>query len=519
MSAPRRPAGALALALILALPGCSSLQSAVGMRGSDPPLPPPPTAPASASPVCYDCFWQHQPAGFREELASWYEAHPSTDPLIEADRKYLLSRVRGDHGGMCAARDAFQAARDSVTDPARRLMIDEALAFTAAGCGYDVGAGFARAAASAAAAGQPFKADVYRRLADGTFTPRIGEVEIRRRLEVPPGTTAYALGASTIHVAAGERIGVQMERTVRDWLSYQLAWDFRERPPARDELIDWHEGSRLRDIMAAVPAEIVPLPGVLAVRHGERWLAADEQGVFRFEVLGDKIQYPTTRVYRDVALLVDTHGIASLVEPAVRRGARLVVGCCDTPFKAQAAWWLASLGVDVYYPCDRAAGELLGYEGRGTLIGSAPVRAQDGMAVIGDRPVRFTLAETVVVQDTDADGGNQYYDAPAHYFRRLAESVPLQLEFVKVDGPDQSSRVVERAVALGAEAIAVRVRTDGDAQPVRAWLAGAPARRAVLFHTAPYPAGYALFDEFPLQTTFGDPRPRFLVEQSADHRP
>lgn len=510
----RRPAAVLALALILALPGCSSLQSAVGMRGSDPPLPP--SAPAAS--ICYDCFWQYQPEGFREELAEWYQTHPSADSLIEADRKYLLSRVRGDHEGMCAARAAFQAVRDSGGDPARRLMIDEALAFTAADCGADAGAGFAQAARSAAAAGQPFKADVYRRLAQGNFTPRIGAVEIRRRLEVPPGTTAYALGASTIRVAAGERIGVQMERTVRDWLSYQLAWDFRERPASRDELIDWHEGSRLRDIMAAVPAEIVPLPGVLAVRHGDRWLAADDQGVFRFQVLNDKIQYPTTRVYKDVALLVDTHGIASLVEPAVRRGAGLVVGCCDTPFKAQAAWWLASLGVDVYYPCDRAAGELLGYEGRGTLIGSAPVRAQDGIAVIGDRPVKFTLAETVVVEDTDADGGNQYYDAPARYFRRLAESVQLRLEFVKVTGPDQSSRVVERAIALGAEAIAVRVRTAGDAQPVREWLAGSSSRRAVLFHTAPYPAGYALFNEFPLQTTFGDPRPRFLVEQSAADR-
>ena len=81
------------------------------------------------------------------------------DPLIEADRKYLLSRVRGDRDGMCAVRGAFQAVRDSVEDPARRLMVDEALAFTAAECGADGGAGFAQAARSAVAAGQSFKAD------------------------------------------------------------------------------------------------------------------------------------------------------------------------------------------------------------------------------------------------------------------------------------------------------------------------------------------------------------------------
>jgi hypothetical protein len=473
---------------------------------------------AAPAPICYDCFWQYQPAGFREELAAWYEAHPSPDALLDADRRYLLARVRADREAMCGAREAFAAARDTLRHPARRMMADEALAFTAAECGADPGAWFARAARSADAARQPFKADVYRRIADGTFRPRIGEVAVARRLEVPDGVTAYVLGASAIRVPAGRRIGVQMERTVRDWLSYQLAWDFTERPPGREQLIPWHEGSRLADILAAAPVEIVPLPGVLAVRDGDRWLAADDQGVFRFEVLIDKIQYPTTRVHGDVALLVDTHGISSLVEPAVRRGAQLVVGCCDTPFKAQGAWWLASLGVDVYYPCDRAADELLGYEGKGTLIGSAPVRSEGGVAVIGDRPVRFSVWETIVVEDTDVDGGNQYYDAPARYFRRLSESLPLRLEVVKVTGPDQSARVVDRAIQLGAEAIAVRARTDEDARSVRLWLSASPKRRAVLFHTAPYPAGYALFQEFPQQTTFGDARPRFLVEDTSARR-
>ena len=32
----------------------------------------------------------------------------------------------------------------------------------------------------------------------------------------------------------------------------------------------------------------------------------------------------------------------------------------------------------------------------------------------------------------------------------------------------------------------------------------------MLFHSAPYPAGVRLFEEFPGQTTFGDTRPRFL---------
>ena len=103
----------------------------------------------------------------------------------------------------------------------------------------------------------------------------------------------------------------------------------------------------------------------------------------------------------------------------------------------------------------------------------------------------------------------RYYDAPARYFRALSKLTPLRVEYVAVERPGQSSRVVSRAEELAASAIGVRVETAEDAAPVRAWLAASPRHRAVLFHTAPYPAGYALFDEFPKQTTFGDPKPRF----------
>jgi hypothetical protein len=80
-----------------------------------------------------------------------------------------------------------------------------------------------------------------------------------------------------------------------------------------------------------------------------------------------------------------------------------------------------------------------------------------------------------------------------------------------VDGPGESYRVVQEAEAQQASVIAVRVETEEDYGPVAEWLAGSPHRRAVLFHTAPYPAGYRLFEEFPGQTTFGDPRPLFLT--------
>jgi hypothetical protein len=523
MGLPRSLFTALLVAALVATVGCAGKRAGDSRAGTQPPAPggrPPPAqagpvgepGATTEPPVCYDCFWEYHPEGFRAELARWYEEHPQPDPLADADRRYLLARVEKNHDALCDARRTFEALTRSVTDPDRRLLVEETVAFTAAECGGDVAASFGRASGAAEMAGQPLKARIYKDLALGRFEPVFGEAPVPAIRPAPPGATGFILGASAIRVSSGERIGVQVERTVRDWLSYQLSWDLSRRAPAREALIAWHEGARLRDVLAAVPARIVPLPGTLVARQGERWLAPDENGVFRFEVLPDKVAYPTTRAMGDVALLVDTHGIASLAGSAIEAGVPLVVGCCDTPYKAQAAYWLASRGIDVYFPCDRYVGSLLGYEGPGTLIGSAPVRAEKGAAVIGDRPIRFSASETIVVEDAQLPGPLQYYDAPGKYFHRLAEMLPLRAEFVTITGAGQASMIVRRAEELGASAIAVRVWNDEDAAPVRAWLRASPSHRAVLFHSAPYPAGYALFDEFPKQTTFGDPRPRFVMD-------
>lgn len=455
--------------------------------------------------VCTACRWDHQPTGFREELVRFYREYRTDDPLLAAERDRLVARVAGENDALCEARARFAALADSDSDPTRRLLAAETAAFDAAACGVDPAAPFRKAASLA-----PLRrAEVYRAVAAGRLRPRFGSAAIETRLDPPAGTSAYVLGASAIRVDAGEVVVAQAERTVRDWLSYQLRWDLGDRPAPRESLIGWHEGARLTDLLGAVDAEVRPAIGVLAAFHEGRWLAPDAEGVFRFEVLEDKVQYPTARLHAGLALLVDTHGVSALVEAAARRDASLVVACGDHPEKMKAALVLAREGRDVWFPCDRFVGDVLGYDAPGTLVGSAPVRREGDHAVIGDRPVRFGVTETVVAEDATPLGNLRYYDAPARYFRALAAKLPIPLQFVEVDGPGQSAKVVDRALALGAEVIAIRVETAEDAAPVRAWLSGSPKRRAVLFHTAPYAPGHALFGEFPKQTTFGDPRPRF----------
>jgi len=468
---------------------------------------------AGSAPVCYDCFWEYQDPQFRQDLVRFYRGYETDDPVVRAELTYLLARVEADSSKLCESMQAFDALRSSVLKPARALLVAETVAFTAAECDQDPVPLFRRAAALARAAGDPVKADVYRDVADGTFQPDFGEAITVRKRSAPSGVRAYVLGDSSIRVGPQWAAGVQIERTVRDWISYQMDYAFSDEPVKPADLLGYHEGARLREIIGSGEVTVRALSGTLAVRSGSKWFAADEKGVFRFEVLPDKLQYPTTRAWGDLALLVDTHGISSIVAPALRHDVDLVIGCGDHPSKMKAAYYLARKGVDVYFPCDRFVGEMIGYDAEGTLIGSAPVRATEDGAVIGDRPVRFRVDEVIVVEDTEVRGVLQYYDAPARYFAALDRMIPLQVEVVQVTEAGQASRVTGRAVELGATAIGVRVWNEEDHDAVRAWLDRSPAHRAVLFHTAPYPDGIRLFDEFPSQTTFGDPRPRFITEE------
>src|SRR5436190_21268083 len=87
----------LVASVALTMAGCAGKQSppkvAAGSVShyAEPPAPlsePVRTTADTETSVCYDCFWEYQPAGFREELARWYEAHPQPDPLAVADRRH-----------------------------------------------------------------------------------------------------------------------------------------------------------------------------------------------------------------------------------------------------------------------------------------------------------------------------------------------------------------------------------------------------------------------------------------------
>ena len=61
-------------------------------------------------PICFECFWDSQPAGLREELIAVYEDRRYDDPLAEGERRLILGRTKTDPALVCEAHGVFAAA-------------------------------------------------------------------------------------------------------------------------------------------------------------------------------------------------------------------------------------------------------------------------------------------------------------------------------------------------------------------------------------------------------------------------
>lgn len=458
-------------------------------------------------PICYSCFWQGYDPKLQADLVAFYRQFRTPDALASGDVQYILWRATGNEN--CDARQFYQRVAKNDPDPQRRFHASAVLGFSAEECGKDGSSDLKAAADLAKQIGRGSQAEMLGQIASGNLTPRFDKARIETSLVVPAGAKTMVLGESAIEVPAGTKAGVQVDRTARDWLSYQMRWDMTAKSISVFTILDYHEGALLKRLINLIPIDVFPLAGTVVTKAGEKWIAPDETGVFRFEVLTDKLMYPTSHASGSLAWVVDTHGISLLVSQAVDKQLPLVVGCGDSEGKMEAAFYLAQRGVNVTFPGDRYQDMLLGYQAKGTLIGTAPVKKVDNKVYIGNQPVRFALSETFVAQDTKAPFPLQYYDAPGRYFRRLSRLAPVNVQYVEVDLPNQIGKVLARAREIGSMAVGVRVATRPEYQALREWLAQSIQHRAVLFHSGLYPHAQDLFDLYPEQVTFGDLRPTF----------
>lgn len=322
------------------------------------------------------------------------------------------------------------------------------------------------------------------------------------------------LGNSYIIIPKNARVGVQVDRVIRDITG---VWDENKVnashvPKSPDEVIPYMEGARVRDMMNYANITVVPLtPCVCKIKKKEKLCyAKDGEGNYRFFVDPSKIDYRTAIKTSDGYILPDTHGINMIAEQAVMKKPFLVIGCGDFGSKAKAALYLAEKGINVYMPCDRFAYQNLGYEGKGKIIGTAPIRKHKEGAIIGNQKVRIKTNEIIVIQYTNKPYPDQYCDTPWRYFNKLNNKYRLGLKLVEVYANiGETKKVVEKARELEASVIGVRVYNEEDALPVRKWLNEDKERRAILFHSV-YKVGNQLFFDFPDQTSFGDLHPVFI---------
>src|SRR5262244_1087588 len=449
------------------------------------------TVQSQAGEVCYSCFFHNNSEVKVEKVASFFQNFQTKDPLLSGDARYIVWRATGKKD--CGALDDYARVTG---DPLRRLTANANIAF-------------------AAELGRIPESRALSELAVGKFRPKFGDVKIESALEVPSSAKSMVLGGSTIVIAPGKRIGTQVERVWRDWLGTywdgvdDFTWDltpYGRLPIARDDGgHSHHEGALVEHIRQMVDVTVVPLVGTLIANNADAWYGPDEQGVFRFEILEDKVQYPTTHTNGHVGWITDTHGISAIVSQAVQTKSQLVIGCGDYEGKVKGAYYLAQKGIDVVFPGDRYEYQLIGYKGMGTLIGTAPIKRINNRILIGHQPIRFSLSELIVAEDTTQSYPTQYYDAAAKYFRQLTRSVELNVRYVNVSDENQLDRVLAQADHV----VAVRIRTDKEDLTLRTWLIHDRRNRAILFHSGLYPFAQGLFADFPQQVTFGDLHPRF----------
>jgi len=442
--------------------------------------------------------------------------------FAKGDMSLVIGRLRKNPVQICSSIEFYElAVAESAENSEERAILYETIA--SIGCKKNKRTFLINASRIWAILGNEFRANLDAELAEGN------ELDLQFSvlpLSVPKKTkiewaSSVTIGGSSIKVSRNDLIVSQTDRVTRDWLSYSVYSSpfsedilkvFYERLKyPDDELlleIGWHEGGRILELKE-IGAKHFVASGTVVAKKDNKWYASDENGIFKFEVPIDKILYPTTRFLRDdIAIIIDTHGINTLVEQAVRNKADVVIGCCDHPGKIKAAQYLADKGINVICFTDKYLPWVLG--SNQSILGSPPLKKEGNSYILGGRPIEIPEGSIIIAEDVgDYSAVQSYYDTPARYFRELEKMIDLDVSYVSLMKMNQTGRITSLAREKNARVIGVRVYNIDDYQHVRDWLSESTANIAVMFHSTSYPFGYKLFTEFPEQTTFDDINPVF----------
>jgi hypothetical protein len=463
-----------------------------------------------------------------EELEKVKQSNASD--FAKGDSELIIGRLLNDSARICGSLTYFD--RINSTNHEELALVYETSA--ALGCGRNKNAFLMEAAKEWKKAGNNYRSQILEQLSKGKrvqlqFDQKATDVNetVITGYKTPilpniENTNAkqLTLGKTQIILDENSKLIAQDDRVYRDWLSGQIqnpygpkilstfserfTLDEKELHPE----IGWHEGGRIKELMY-LNLTLEPAVGTLSAKHKDKWYAVDEKGIFRFEIPIDKISYPTTRfLRRDIAIVMDTHGINMLVEQAIRKNATAVIGCCDHPGKIYAASYLNANNISVICYPDKYAYLSLGHNI--TLLPSPPTTFYENSAVIGNRTINITINEPIIaVNSTDTAYALWYYQTPASYFSELSKAIPLNITYVTLDEFEQMNRATQAARDKKSHIIATRVFDKNDYEIIKQWLDEDKKNKAILFHSAPYPYGQKIFREYQNQTSFGDINPVF----------
>ncbi|MBI4146101.1 hypothetical protein HY489_02070 [Candidatus Woesearchaeota archaeon] len=454
----------------------------------------------------------------------------SASYFARGDALLVKGRLLKDDSFICQSLSFFDRVNSSSAEE-RALLFETSASL---GCGRNRAA-FLRAAASEwKGLNNSFRAGLLERLArGGQLQLQFDPVATSANTSVISGYFSPILpnlsgkgdglvvGAHSVVLNSSSVVVSQDDRVFRDWLGGQLADPFGPevlttfserlsyRPSDLLREIGWHEGAMVRDLSAAGVQQEVAV-GTLVARWNDRWFAVDDAGVFRFEVPLDKVLYPTTRfLHRNLAVVIDTHGVNMLVEQAVRNNASAVLGCCDHPGKVYAAWYLSQRNISTICSTDKYLYLALGRNV--SAVGSAPIQIVGSEVVVGRRPLELSNGERVLaVNSSDKVFALWYYQTPASYVFELAKVFPLNVTYFALSNFSQMELAMVRAREVNASVVAARVFNSADYRAVKDWLDEHGSRRVLLFHSASYPFGRKLLDEYPERSSFDDPNPVFV---------
>ncbi len=437
--------------------------------------------------------------------------------IAKADALVVLGRILDNDTMLCSSLIYYD--KYTPINMEEQALIYET--FASIGCGRNRRAFLLKASSIWKSLGNDFRAGLDKDLAKKNEINLVFDTDHNLTPQnTPKNFSSITIGNVSAKLSIGDILVSQVDRVSRDWISYQLNQSvfgdeilsvFSERLSYEEsELhpeIGWHEGARIKE-MKEIDIKNKIAAGTIVAKHKKKWYAPNENGVFMFEVPIDKLLYPTTRFLReDIAVIMDTHGINMLVEQSIRYNATLVIGCCDHPGKIKAAKYLAEQGMTVFCPTDKYLPLLL--NSSLPILGSAPIKRNGNLIIIGKQPITIYPNETIIVENvSDYENVQSYYDTPTRYFKNLENIVNIEnIHYYSLENMNQADKLISFAEKNNASVIALRVFSLDDYTAISSWLKKDIDNKAVLFHSISYPYGYMIFKEFPDQTAFDDINP------------